>query len=301
MATATLGTDSALEREAEPTRRRSLWAQLLANPGAIAGAIIILIVGLCALTAPFIAPHDPNAQDLNLAFKPPAWLAGSLPGYVLGTDNLGRDILSRIMWGTRVASIVGLAVVLIGATIGVTLGMIAGFFGGWVDDVIARVADVQLAFPFVLLAVAVIGVLGSSLWTIIAVLGVTSWVQYVRIVRAETMSLRERDFVVAALATGASRARILMRHVLPNITSSITVLATFEVARTVILESALSFLGLGVPPSVPSWGTMLSDGRQYLDTAWWLGTFPGIAIVLTVLGVNIFGDGLRDVLDPQAD
>jgi peptide/nickel transport system permease protein len=167
--------------------------------------------------------------------------------------------------------------------------------------VIARVADVQLAFPFVLLAVAVIGILGSSLWTIIAVLGVTSWVQYVRIVRAETMSLRERDFVVAALATGASRARILARHVLPNITSSITVLATFEVARTVILESALSFLGLGVPPSVPSWGTMLADGRQYLDTAWWLGTFPGIAIVVTVLGVNIFGDGLRDVLDPHAD
>ncbi len=301
MATAALGSDAPFEREADPTQRRSVWKQLLTNPGAVAGAIIVLIVGICAVAAPLIAPHDPNAQDLSLAFKPPAWLAGATPGYLLGTDNLGRDILSRIIWGTRVASIVGLTVVLIGSTLGVTLGMIAGFFGGWVDDVIARVADVQLAFPFVLLAVAVIGILGSSLWTIIAVLGVTSWVQYVRIVRAETMSLRERDFVVAALATGASRARILARHVLPNITSSITVLATFEVARTVILESALSFLGLGVPPSVPSWGTMLADGRQYLDTAWWLGTFPGIAIVVTVLGVNIFGDGLRDVLDPHAD
>jgi peptide/nickel transport system permease protein len=199
-----------------------------------------------------------------------------------------------------VASIVGISVVVIGGAIGVLAGMCAGYFGGWVDATISRVADIEFAFPFVLLAIAIIGVLGASLLTIIATLGVTSWVQYVRVVRAETLSLRRRDFVQSAIATGASPLRVLLRHILPNVTSSVTVLATFEVARTVILESALSFLGLGVPTNVPSWGTMLADGRQYLDTAWWLGLFPGLAISLTVLAVNLFGDGLRDALDPQS-
>jgi peptide/nickel transport system permease protein len=254
---------------------------------------------LCALAAPWLAPHDPNLQNLALAAKPPAWLGGS-PAYLLGTDQLGRDVLSRMIWGARVASIVGLSVVLIGCTIGVTLGMIAGYAGGWLDDVIARVADVQLAFPFILLAIAIVGVLGPSLGTVILTLGVTSWVQYVRIVRAETLSLRDRDFVQAAIASGSSRARILLRHILPNIASAITVLATFEVARTVILESALSYLGLGVPATVPTWGTMLADGRQYLDTAWWMGTFPGLAVSFAVLGINLFGDGLRDALDPRS-
>ncbi len=283
--------------EAAP-RGRSFVRRLLANPGSAAGIVIMLVVGACALFAPFIAPHDPTLQALDQASIPPAWLGGK-HAYLLGTDQLGRDVLSRIIWGARVSTIVGLSVVLIGGLVGVTLGMIAGFFGGIVDDVIARIADVQLAFPFVLLAVAVVGVLGPSLWTIILTLGVTSWVQYVRIVRAETMSLRDREYVQAAFATGVSPARTLLRHVLPNITSSITVLATFEVARTVILESALSFLGLGVSPDTPSWGNMLADGRQFLDTAWWMGLFPGLAIMTTVLGVNIFGDGLRDVLDPR--
>jgi peptide/nickel transport system permease protein len=280
-----------------PSRRA--FVRLLATPATLGGGLIVALVALCAVFAPWLAPHDPNAQNLALAAKPPAWLGGD-GAYLLGTDHLGRDVLSRIVWGARVATIVGVSVVLIGCTLGVTLGMIAGYAGGWLDDVIARVADVQLAFPFILLAIAVVGVLGPSLWTVILTLGVTSWVQYVRIVRAETLSLRDRDFVQAAVAGGASRARILRRHILPNITSAITVLATFEVARTIILESALSYLGLGVPSTVPTWGTMLADGRQYLDTAWWMGTFPGLAVALTVLGINLFGDGLRDALDPRS-
>ncbi len=281
-------------------RRRAFVSFLFASPATAMGAAIVVIVGFCALFAPLLAPHDPNAQDLALALKPPAWLSGGLSAYPLGTDNLGRDILSRIVWGTRVASIVGLSVVVIGGTIGVAAGMIAGYFGGPADAVISRLADIQLAFPFVLLAIAIVGVVGPGVGTIIAVLGVTSWVQYVRVVRAETLSLRDRDFVQSAIATGAAPARILRRYILPNVASSVTVLATFEVARTVILESALSFLGLGAPQNVPSWGAMLADGRQYLDTSWWLGTFPGLAISFTVLGVNLFGDGLRDALDPKS-
>jgi peptide/nickel transport system permease protein len=281
-------------------RRRAFVSVLFASPATVAGAAIVAIVALCAIFAPQLAPHDPIAQNLPLALKPPAWLAGGASAYPLGTDNLGRDILSRVIWGTRVASIVGLSVVVIGGTLGVAAGMVAGYFGGPADAIISRLADIQLAFPFVLLAIAIVGVVGPGVGTIIAVLGVTSWVQYVRVVRAETLSLRDRDFVQAAVASGAAPGRILLRHVLPNVASSVTVLATFEVARTVILESALSFLGLGAPQNVPSWGTMLADGRQYLDTAWWLGTFPGLAISFTVLGVNLFGDGLRDALDPKS-
>ncbi len=285
--------------DAAAPRRRSRLAPFLA-PATLVGGAIIVIVAVCAIFAPWLAPHDPTAQNLALAGKPPAWLAGGDPAFVLGTDHLGRDVFSRMIWGSRIATIVGVSVVAIGCTLGVTLGMIAGYAGGWVDDVIARVADVQLAFPFILLAIAIVGVLGPSLLTVIATLGVTSWVQYVRIIRAETLALRERDFVQAAVASGAAAPRILLRHILPNVASSITVLATFEVARTVILESALSYLGLGVPATVPTWGTMLADGRQYLDTAWWMGTFPGLAVSFTVLGVNLFGDGLRDALDPRS-
>jgi peptide/nickel transport system permease protein len=291
--------ESAIPRE-EAVRRRSWWYRLLREPAAIAGGVIVVVVGFCAIFAPWLAPHDPNLQDLSRVTQPPMWLTGGSGAFPLGTDNLGRCILSRILYGARVSSIVGLSVVAIGGTIGVSAGMVAGYFGGWVDDVIARITDLQLAFPFLLLAVAIVAVIGPSLLTVIVVLGVTSWVQYVRVVRAETLSARARDYVAAAQATGASRPRILLRHILPNIASAVIVLATFEVARTVILESALSFLGLGAPPSVPSWGAMLSDGRQYMDTAWWLETFPGLAISLAVLGVNLFGDGLRDVIDPHA-
>jgi peptide/nickel transport system permease protein len=271
-----------------------------ASPTTALGAAVLVLVALIAVFAPLLAPHDPNLQNLDASTKPPMWLAGGQRSYVLGTDDLGRDILSRMIWGTRVALIVGLCVVAIGGSLGVSLGLIAGYYGGWADAVIARIADVQLAFPLVLLAIAVVGVVGSGLWTIVAVLGVTSWVQYVRVVRAETLTLRQRDFVQAAYATGLSPLRIVFRHVLHNVASTISVLVSFEIARAIILESALSFLGLGVPADVPSWGRMLADGRQYLDTAWWLGLFPGLAISLTVLSVNMFGDGLRDALDPRS-
>ena len=270
------------------------------DPGAIAGAIVVTLVAICAIFAPLIAHGDPNAQDLGAALQPPMWLGGGSAAHPLGTDNLGRDLLVRIVWGARVSSIVGVCVVLIGGTIGVTAGLLAGYRRGWVDSVIARVTDVQLAFPLVLLAVAVVAVIGPGLGTVIGVIGVTSWVQYVRVVRAEAMRLRETEFIAAAVAAGASGPRILARHLLPNVASAAIVLATFEIARAVVLESSLSFLGLGVPPSVPSWGGMLADGRQYLDTAWWVALFPGLAIVSAVLGVNLLGDGLRDALDPNA-
>jgi peptide/nickel transport system permease protein len=279
--------------------RRSFARVLFAAPATIAGACIVALVAICALLAPFLAPHDPNVQHLGLALRPPSWLPGSDAHYLLGTDSLGRDIFARIVWGARIAAIVGICVVAIGGTLGIGVGLIAGYYGGPADAVISRIADMQLAFPLVLLALAIVGVVGPGLWTIVATLGVTSWVQYVRVVRAETIGLREREFVMAAHATGSSSLRIVLRHILPNLTSVISVLATFEVARAIILESALSFLGLGVPTSIPSWGGMLADGRAYLDTAWWLGLFPGIAISTAVLGVNLLGDGLRDALDPR--
>lgn len=288
-----IASDATLE-VAPAVRRRPM------NPSMLVGSIIIVIVGAIALFAGLIAPADPNFQDLTKTSVPPAWLAGGSGAHPLGTDHLGRDMLARILFGSRIAAVVGLSVVLIGGTIGVTLGLLAGYVGGWVDDLIGRIVDVQLAFPFILLAVALVAVLGSSVTTVIAVLGITSWVQYVRVVRAETKALRERDFIMAAHATGATNARIVFVHVLPNIASVVIVLATFEVARAIILESALSFLGLGVPQAIPSWGAMLADGRQFLDTAWWIGTFPGLAIMITVLGVNIFGDGLRDYVDPRS-
>jgi peptide/nickel transport system permease protein len=294
---ATLTVSAAPVFEAASPRAAAL-RRLLRDPAAVLGAAIVALVALCALAAPLIAHGvDPNAQDLAATLRPPMWLAGGSPGHPLGTDNLGRDVLTRIIWGARVSAIVGLCVVAIGGTIGITAGLVAGYRRGWVDAVIARVTDVQLAFPLVLLAVAIVAVVGPGLWTVIAAIGLTSWVQYVRVVRAQTLSLRESEFVAAAEASGASAVRVLGRHLLPNVGSAAIVLATFEVARAVVLESSLSFLGLGVPPTTPSWGGMLADGRQYLDTAWWIALFPGLAIMTAVMGVNLLGDGLRDALD----
>ncbi|GAC1572400.1 MAG: ABC transporter permease [Candidatus Elarobacter sp.] len=287
-------------REASAPPRFALLRRVTRDPAAVIGAVIVAIVTSCALFAPLIARADPNAQDLTATLLPPAWIAGGAGAHPLGTDNLGRDLLARIIWGARVSAIVGICVVIIGGSIGVTAGLLAGYRRGWIDAVIARITDVQLAFPLVLLAVAIVAVEGPGLWTVIAAIGLTSWVQYVRVVRAETMSLREREFVVAAEAAGATSPRILRKHLLPNVASAAIVLGTFEIARAIVLESSLSFLGLGVPPTTPSWGGMLADGRQYLDTAWWIALFPGLAIVLAVMGVNLLGDGLRDALDPES-
>jgi peptide/nickel transport system permease protein len=217
----------------------------------------------------------------------------------LGTDHLGRDILARIIYGSRIALVVGLAAVLISGVLGMIIGLAAGYFGGRLDDFLMRLADVQLAFPFILLAIAVIGVLGPSLRNIIIVIGVSSWVVYARVVRGEVLSIREREFVHAAVALGSRPWRVLLTHVLPNTFTPWLVVATLDMARVIVIESALSFLGLGVQPPTPTWGGMLADGRVYLSTAWWLATFPGLAILVTVLGINLFGDGLRDTLDPR--
>jgi peptide/nickel transport system permease protein len=291
-----------IEREAEAIfvqRRYQALNNFLRSRAAMFGGVIMVLLIVAALFAPWLAPHDPLRQDLGVAKLPPIWVHGANAAYWLGTDELGRDILSRIIFGARLSALVAFSVVVIGSLIGVTLGLVSGYFGGIVDEVIMRIADIQLAFPYVLLAIGIIGVIGANLYTIIAVIGITSWVQYVRIVRAEVLSLREREFVQAARAVGCASGRIILRHVLPNVMSSVTVIGTFELARAIIFEAALSFLGLGVPPAIPSWGNMLAEGRQYLDTAWWMGTFPGLAIMITVLGVNVLGDGLRDAFDPE--
>jgi len=266
---------------------------------ALFGLAVVTVVVLCAAGAPLLTVFDPIEQDINQRLKEPGWRNAAGQAHLLGTDHLGRDILARIIYGSRVALVVGLSAVLISGVLGMAIGLVAGYFGGKVDDFFMRLADIQLAFPFILLAIAVIGVLGPSLRNIIVVIGVSSWVVYARVVRGEVLSIREREFVQAAIALGSRDGRILLRHVLPNAFTPWLVVATLDMARVIVIESALSFLGLGVQPPTPTWGGMLADGRVYLSTAWWLATFPGLAILVTVLGINLLGDGLRDTLDPR--
>jgi len=263
------------------------------------GLVVVTAVVATALAAALVTPFDPVEQDIGARLKAPLTRDAGGRVHVLGTDHLGRDILARIVFGARPALLVGFAAVAISGVLGMMAGLLAGYFGGRIDDALMRLADIQLAFPFILLAIAVIGVLGPSLTTIICVIGVSSWVVYARIVRGAALSLREREFVQAAQALGSRDGRILMRHVLPNVFTPWLVVATLDMARVIVIESALSFLGLGVQPPTPTWGGMLADGRVYLSTAWWLATFPGLAILITVLGINLFGDGLRDTLDPR--
>ena len=276
-----------------------LTRRLLRRRTALFGLVVIVAVLVSALLAPLLAPFDPLEQDITQRLKPPGGADVKGRIHPLGTDHLGRDILSRILFGTRIALLVGLSAVLIAGTLGLLVGLTAGYFGGRVDDFFMRLADIQLAFPFILLAIAVIGVLGPSLRNIVVVVGISGWVVYARIVRAEVLSLREREFVQAAIAMGGATSRVIARHIVPNAFAPWLVIATLDMARVIVLESALSFLGLGVPPPTPTWGGMLADGRVYLSTAWWLATFPGLAILLTVLGINLLGDGLRDTLDPR--
>jgi len=266
---------------------------------AIFGLGVVVVVLLAALFAPWLTPFDPLEQDINQRLKEPGWQTAAGRIHVLGTDHLGRDILARVIFGSRIALVVGVSAVLISGVLGMAIGLVAGYFGGKVDDFFMRLADIQLAFPFILLAIAVIGVLGPNLRNIIIVIGVSSWVVYARVVRGEVLSIREREFVQAAIALGSRDGRVLVRHVLPNAFTPWLVVATLDMARVIVIESALSFLGLGVQPPTPTWGGMLADGRVYLSTAWWLATFPGLAILVTVLGINLLGDGLRDTLDPR--
>ena len=268
---------------------------------ALVGLAVIVISATLATLAPALAPIDPARNDLLARLTPPAWMAGGSWAHPLGTDTLGRDVVSRLLYGARVSLIVGFSAVVLAGVLGVLLGLVSGYYGGRLDDALMRLGDVQLAFPALVLAIAVLAVVGSGLGNVVLVLGVTGWVTYARIARGETLSLRHREFVEGARALGARDAEILWRHVLPNVLPSITVVATFSVARTIIAEASLSFLGLGIPPPAPSWGAMLDEGRNYLTTGWWLALFPGLAILAVVLGINVVGDWLRDTLDPRLE
>jgi peptide/nickel transport system permease protein len=259
------------------------------------------MVILSGVGAPAVAPRDPVEQDIINRLTPPAFLDGGSTQNLLGTDHLGRDVLSRLIYGARVGVLVGVTTVLFSGTLGLAIGLIAGYLGGMADMLLMRLLDIQLSMPFMLLSLAIIGVLGPSLINIVIVLAITGWVVYARVIRAEVLSLRAREFVIASRALGGSTVRTILRHLLPNVVPFLIVIATLEVGRVMLLESALSFLGLGVRPPTPSWGAMLAEGRIYLGTAWWLATFPGLAISVTVLSLNIVGDWLRDLLDPELD
>jgi peptide/nickel transport system permease protein len=260
--------------------------------------VLLLIFMLFAIFGPLLAAHDPNAQNLTSRLKPPIWLSGSVHGYMLGTDHLGRDIFSRILYGSRVSILVGVLAVCVSGILGTIIGLLSGFYN-MMDQIMMRIADIQLAFPTILLALAIVAVLGGGMSNLILVLGITGWVPYARVVRSQVLSIQSNDFIVAAQTIGASDFRILFRHILPNIYAPIITIATFQVASAIIAESSLSFLGLGVPVNVPSWGNMLSQGQLYMSSAWWISVFPGICIMLIVLSINILGDALRDYLDPK--
>ena len=286
MARAVLAGDT----EARVPRRRH-W------PLRAAGLFVGLLV-VAAVAAPYLAPHDPERGSLRARLTAPTLSASDGRAYVLGTDQLGRDVLSRMMFGTRVSLTIGFAAVLVGGAVGGALGLVAGFRGGLLDEAVMTVADAQLAFPFVLLAIGIIAVLGPSFPNLIIVVGLSGWVTYARVLRSQVLALRQRDFVQAILALGGSVPRILLRHILPNVASTFMVLATLELARAIVLEATLSFLGLGIQPPTPSWGGMIHEGREFLDSAWWISVFPGILLMLTSLVVSRAGDWLRDVLDP---
>jgi peptide/nickel transport system permease protein len=261
--------------------------------------LILLGLVVTALLSPYVVPHNPIRERLIDRLLPPAWAQDGEWQYLLGTDHLGRDLVSRMIYGSRVSLVVGLASVIVGGALGIALGVIAGFFGGRTDEVIMALADMQLAFPTILLAIAIIAVLGPSFTNLVIVIGISGWVTYGRIARGQVLSVREKEFVEAIRAQGGSQWRIIWRHILPNILSPLIVVATLDLARTIILESTLSFLGLGIQPPTPSWGSMLSDGREYLLSAWWIATFPGVALMLTALSFNRLGDWIRDLTDPR--
>jgi peptide/nickel transport system permease protein len=272
---------------------RLLFARLRRNRVALAGLLLVACLALTALLAPWVAPYDPTAIDeLEI-------LTGPSRAHLLGTDDLGRDVLSRMIYGARISLAVGFVSVGIAVLIGTTLGACAGFFGGLVDGVIMRFVDVMLCFPSTFLILAVIAFVGPSIWNVMLVIGITGWMGVCRLVRAEFLTLRERDFVVAARALGAGDGRLIFRHILPNALPPVLVASVLGVAGAILTESGLSFLGLGVQPPVPSWGNILTAGKDNIDVAWWLSFYPGIAITITMLGYNMLGEGLRDALDPR--
>jgi peptide/nickel transport system permease protein len=269
------------------------------SPLTTIGAAIVGLVVLAAVAAPLLATTDPIEQDLSVALKPPFWLEGGSFAHPLGTDHLGRDVYSRLVYGAQISLTISVLAALLGAAVGVAAGLAAGYLGGRVDMVIMRIVDLNLAFPLILLALAVVALLGANLRNLVIVMAITTWMIYARVVRGVSLTLREQEFIQAVRALGAGDTRIIVRHILPNVAAPILVIWTLEVARVILMESALSFLGLGVPPPTPTWGRMLAEGRDYLTMAGWIAVFPGLAIMVTVLGINFLGDGLRDLLDPR--
>ncbi len=265
---------------------------------ALFGLIVVLLFVLTAALAPLVAPHDPIAVDIGWRLTPPFPLSGSTE-YLLGTDPVGRDILSRIIYGSRISLLVGVVAVSIRSSAGVVLGLVAGYYGKRIDSIIMRIGDIQLAIPPLVLAVGIIAVMGPGLVNLLIVLGVTGWMSYGRLVRGEVLSIKEQEFIDAARAIGCSDLSILFRHILPNAAPPILVFASLDVAAMILVETSLSFLGLGVVPPTPSWGNMIADGRDYLATAWWVSVFPGVAILITILGINLLADWLREKLDPK--
>jgi peptide/nickel transport system permease protein len=262
-------------------------------------ALLMFLLVIPALLAPQVAPYDPLKGSLAKRLRPPVWQEGGSVDHLLGTDKLGRDILSRMIHGARVSLAVSLVAILVGGIIGTSLGIISGYFGGRVDAVLMRLVDISLSLPTILLALVLVAAVGPSFGTVITVLVVLLWARYARLVRGETLSIKERDFIARARVAGASNTRIMTRYLFPNVVNSLIVLATLQVGYVILLESALSFLGAGLPRPTPAWGLMIADGRELIVTAWWVSMFPGLAIMLTVLALNLLGDWLRDHLDPK--
>ena len=283
-----------------PAAPRAGWLRSLRGQGTPWLSLVLLVLlGVAAVFGEAIAPWDPNALDLANVFKPPVWAQGGTAAHLLGTDNLGRDILSRIIAGARVSVSVALYVIVLSGGIGSLIGLVAGYFGGVVDAVLMRLADIQMSIPSLALALVIAVVLDPSFTTVVIVIVVTYWTWYARIIRSEVLSLKERDYVALARVAGCSNAVILRRHLLPNVANTLLVLATLQVGQVIVFEASLSFLGLGIQPPDVSWGLMLADARNYMTHAWWLITLPGIAIMLTCLASNLVGDWLRDTLDPR--
>jgi len=289
-----------LQKVSERTLKHRMLISLKQRPIRGLGIAILLLIILAAVFAPLITPQGPEITSLQLRLKPPFWMEGNVSPHFLGTDQLGRDIWTRIVYGARVSLTIGLLAMLVAGPIGVFFGLISGYRGRATDTIIMRIADAQLSIPAILLAVTIIAVFGRSLIILIIVLGITKWVEYARVSRAEVLHLKETDFVLASTVVGARSNRLLFRHILPNLMTPVIVLASFSVAEMILAEAALSFLGLGVQPPTPSWGSMGSDGRDYLSNAWWVATWPGIAVLVTVLAINFVGDWLTEVLHPRS-
>lgn len=274
-------------------RRSVFWRHFQKNKLGLVGAGIVLVLAAIALLAPILSPYDPTDLDAQHILSPPSY------DHWFGTDRLGRDVLSRIIWGSRISLLVGFVAVGIATLIGILVGALAGYYGRWVDNLIMRFVDLMLCFPTFFLILAVIAFLEPSIWNIMVVIGATGWMGVARLVRAEFLSLKEREFVLSARALGASDPRIILLHILPNALAPVLVSATLGVAGAILTESALSFLGIGIQPPTPSWGNILTGGKDNLEIAWWLSLFPGLAILVTVLGYNLLGEGIRDALDPR--